>query len=677
MIIDSKCCLALTLVLSGWSSFGHDVPVHRKITQHAVASALAGSPAFADFLATVSSDSDPNITTNLVEGSAREDDPNKDEGFPLEDGGGLRSLNHFYDPLDGMYDKGLSDYPTDLRKREGTNSFAWASISNCMGFNFTGGSFLFWHHIGQNVNKSNQWSWQNARGYEWLGLTETNRSDRQLSLSRMFRAVGQVMHLLEDTTQPQHVRNEQHLDRLGPVWESPIEDYGRDNQTNLNYQHGMLLWRTNGFTKLGDFWDRGFYKISLANALIDDSAAVDPTKALGLAEFTSGNFLGARHLYGEYYARTNIKYYPYPSRNSSTDFMQRRANLASGVDAFAFKNGAQGHAIYLNKAKDGATVAHHSRFTYFGARFPNFGMITINDSNVLQDYHAILIPKAVKYSAGLLDYFFRGTVTSVIGYDTNTEQSTIVVMNTSGQDFYGGSFSVYHDDNDGVRSLMFQTNYTGKTLANTNSLILTFTNATSLTNKLLLVYQGNIGITNGSTALDPVDVNIAIAVGPVTPGWHSSFETGSYLNVFSAGDHLPEGWVVDFGQVDLDDRNSAAFEGDWFVDLNGWEPGGISTDVVTVPGQSYTLSFVYARNPGSITGEAGPVNIIPQAQILVGGNLLGTVAPDSENSWESLDWQTTNYVFTATSTATHLTFQSVDTDGASGVLIDAIDIKPN
>lgn len=58
------------------------------------------------------------------------------------------------------------------------------------------------------INTSNTWSWQNARGYEWLGLTATNQLARQTNLDNMFRAVGQVMHLLEDTTQPQHVRNE-------------------------------------------------------------------------------------------------------------------------------------------------------------------------------------------------------------------------------------------------------------------------------------------------------------------------------------------------------------------------------------------------------------------------------------------------------------------------------------
>ena len=157
----------------------------------------------------------------MVEGSAREDDP----VYPnppidgVNGGGGYRSLNHFYDPVYASYGRGLSDFPPDFRVLEGTNSFAWASVSNCAGIPAHG------------LHPINIWSWQNARGYEWVGLTATNKADRFTALTNMFRAVGQVMHLLEDTSQPQHVRNEQHLDKfpytfnlLSTPWRSPIKN---------------------------------------------------------------------------------------------------------------------------------------------------------------------------------------------------------------------------------------------------------------------------------------------------------------------------------------------------------------------------------------------------------------------------------------------------------------------
>jgi hypothetical protein len=91
------------------------------------------------------------------------------------------------------------------------------------------------------------------------------------------------MHLLEDTTQPQHVRNEQHVDKFGTLfWESPIEDWGLANVAYLNYGDGSMLdWRDADFTKLEDFWDRHLYNGN-PQALVD--AENGGANTLGLAE---------------------------------------------------------------------------------------------------------------------------------------------------------------------------------------------------------------------------------------------------------------------------------------------------------------------------------------------------------------------------------------------------------
>ncbi len=223
----------------------HEVIVHRAITFNALESTLGNSSGYNNFLSLISVDLPAADATNfVVQGSEKEDDSGKDVG-------GNRSYNHFYDPLDPTYGKGLSDAPSDLRCLIGDNSFAWASTSNCLGVNFLGVL-----HIGRNFGTSNTYSWQNARGYEWLGLTVASSADRFVYLTNMFRAVGQVVHLLEDTSQPQHVRNEQHVNpftnsiatSLDP-WASPIENWGMANFTNLNYQHAILDWISAGFIK--------------------------------------------------------------------------------------------------------------------------------------------------------------------------------------------------------------------------------------------------------------------------------------------------------------------------------------------------------------------------------------------------------------------------------------------
>jgi hypothetical protein len=318
--------LVLCLGLFEADLFGHDQIVHQEITANAEASAFTHSSAYSNFLNTVSSDRSrlpqpgaKGLVQSMVDGSFDEDYADQ-----LGDVGGKRSYNHFYDPLDTTYGKGLSDIPPDIRDLVGLNSLTWGSTSNCVGFNFNG---IF--GLGQNINTTNIYSWPNARYYEWLGLTATNQLQRQTNLDNMFRAVGQVMHLLEDTTQPQHVRNEQHVFsstnswvRTFDPWISPVEEYGSAHWQTLNYGDGsMLNWTNAGFTKLEDFWDRHLYAPGSATVL---QSAETGGAQLGLAEWCNGNFLGDRHLFPEYYSTGDIAYYPYPSRDHSTDCKNKK-----------------------------------------------------------------------------------------------------------------------------------------------------------------------------------------------------------------------------------------------------------------------------------------------------------------------------------------------------------------
>ena len=131
------------------SAFAHDPPVHRAITVNAAAAAYTNSLAYSNFVDMVSSDLPTAQATNyMVIGSDLEDNT-----MPPSDVGGYRSVNHFYDPLDNTYGKGLSDSPPDRRVRIGTNSFAWGSVSNCLGYNYYGFFDVPW--FGKNVNTSN------------------------------------------------------------------------------------------------------------------------------------------------------------------------------------------------------------------------------------------------------------------------------------------------------------------------------------------------------------------------------------------------------------------------------------------------------------------------------------------------------------------------------------------
>jgi hypothetical protein len=607
--------LALGVVLSGSLVFGDVTAVHRKITEKASDCTLIYSSAYGAFLDTISLDefTGADARKYLSEGSEREDDPVTQ--LSAQDAGGFRSFNHFYDPLDPTYGKGLSDFPPDFRVRKGTNSFKWASISNSPGLP----SGLLATSVPTNI-----WSWQNARYYEWLSLTASNRSDRKASLTNLFRAVGQVMHLLQDTSQPQHARNEQHLEvfvtePLSTPWRSPIEDYGKAHVNTLNYELGILEWREAGFTKLEDFWDRHIYHGTNPEVLTAETNG--GTSTLGLAEWCNGNFLGARHLYPEYYpTKTNdIKYYPYPSRDSSTDYLEKKSHLSSAVHGFTLKNGEPAQAIYLQKTGDGEHMAFHSRFTYFGAKVPYFGMITINDDNVLSNYHALFIPKAVKYSAGLIDYYFRGNLDTMLTGSTNGTY-LFDIQNTSGQDLKDGVFRLFYDDTNGMRTELtgtnFSTNYSG-TLAAGGILHSSFAPSTNA-DRYVLLYQGTIG-TTGGTALDPVDSGIAIAT--------KSFKVLGSLNfndlVWSAPSSNPGTGGTAVASATNNHASAACFDATDFSAASSMINGSLN---YAGPAVNCNMHIVVSYSPGASSGASYEVSVSQDGNII---GVFGSAPPVS------------------------------------------------
>ncbi len=172
---------------------------------------------------------------------------------------------------------------------------------------------------------------------------------------------------------------------------------------------------------------------------------------------------------------------------------------------------------------------------------------------------------------------------------------------------------------------------------------------------------------------------------PVTV-WENGFEEGGGLE--SAGDYFAGGWYVNFGSIVMLETpafGSTAYEGVWYINLDGSSPdangnyaGGISTNLVTIPGQAYTLNFAYARDPDSITGVGGHPAGIPSASVRINGQPLAPVTANYTNSWTNLNWQPVSYGFTASSNSTLLAIYSLDaTNSITGVLLDDFSLTTN
>ena len=509
--VKSKTILLMLSALPFYS-IAHEAVVHQHITMSAESLVAANSQGYKYFLSTITiTDASGRLILPfagdyrqidgengwMTVGSMREDAVYEDEG-------GVRPFNHFYNPLNGL---GISDVPRiqgDMDQLYGRSSFDWAAWYNESGIN------VRWPLVNQNTH--NEWSWQNVRQHEWEGLTNSSPLVRNAYLAQMFRGIGNIVHLLQDTSQPQHVRNEQHLDKIllfPSPYHSAIEEYGAAHWQELNYSATILDWRTVGFTQMRDFWDRDFYTGN-AQALNEDASGA-PEKKLGLAEFSNGNFIGTTASYAEYSTPGNKHYFPFPSLESSTDY-RNRAHLAANLRTSYLKDGTPIQRIAISKIHDGITINNHSMLNYLGTKFPRYGgavaqvFSTIDDPLVLQEYHENLIPKAVEYSAGLLDYFFRGSLAIVVNWDSDTEEYTIKVFNSSSQGFSGGALYLYSEDVGGTRTLVQQDSV--GTLAVGTSKNIVYPGPVSQPTKFVLVYRGTIG----PNPVDPVDAEIAIAV---------------------------------------------------------------------------------------------------------------------------------------------------------------------
>ena len=119
----------------------------------------------------------------------------------------------------------------------------------------------------------------------------------------------------------------------------------------------------------------------------------DSDRQIGLAEFTNANFFSEDTISQRAFENSD---FPLPGID----------RLVPGPTETDPRTGKQ--FKYLSKIGDGVGITHMVRVSpLFG--FTPFVSYTLDD-RVYQDYAGYLLPRAVGYSAGILDYFFRGKI---------------------------------------------------------------------------------------------------------------------------------------------------------------------------------------------------------------------------------------------------------------------------
>ncbi len=187
------------------------------------------------------------------------------DGARFEDNG-IRPRFHFYDPI---YNTGL----------------IW------------GGPFAGspdWALEDRFSNPTQDFSFSDARQYLYNALTLPTQEMRDRNFGSAFETLGHVIHHLQDMAQPQHVRNDVHLDRPEEILGIPNPLYNRSAYELYTDTHRSEL----------PFVDQaGLYKTPVY-------PGTDPTlfntarkfwvtqegsggTGLGIAEFTNNNFVSA------------------------------------------------------------------------------------------------------------------------------------------------------------------------------------------------------------------------------------------------------------------------------------------------------------------------------------------------------------------------------------------------
>jgi len=320
----------------------------------------------------------------------------------------LQALRHFYDPV---YERALDVAPSGTANSIKSPDWALEDIAT---YNGPVAAQIF--------------SLRDARNYLYEALTYRNpasvadsQNERRRKFGLTFQTLGHVMHHLQDMAQPQHVRNEPHCDdevSCRPLADlldhkefyapSLYEKYTNEDGPALRVRANLPFFAQGSdptypgpLAADGAMSPRRFWRTSPPGANI--------AAGRGIAEYTNRNF----------YSAATIGTYPSPPAKGLVAYAEQatRADFAellpgSGVsgtmrfwstdvyDAITGETQVNQRALsegimdsdiarYYSTTTDASVLFALNRFTFEAA-------------------HKFLIPRAVAYSAGLINYFFRG-----------------------------------------------------------------------------------------------------------------------------------------------------------------------------------------------------------------------------------------------------------------------------
>jgi hypothetical protein len=290
------------------------------------------------------------------------------DGGYEEDEPGYRPLRHFHDPLKPWDEAGFLSQFT---------------------------SMIFWAQTPEPDNDYelyNEYSWWGARNAYRNALLSGSEEEYALT----FRSLGQLMHIVSDAAVPEHVRNDAHpFSRPYEEWvQNNIETLEYDDFTVDNAIFNLAVSNPSAPSPISALWDHDEYQPDGSN--LPDASS----NTIGLAEYTNANF----------WTEDTFADYPHPHLDE-TNYDE---NVWLNPEPVYAEDGETDNRIYFSK-QTGEPVEHFVAAGYWYYQLsmwnkPELKHAFLLDEKCHQAYAEKLIPRAIGYSAALLDYFFRGTI---------------------------------------------------------------------------------------------------------------------------------------------------------------------------------------------------------------------------------------------------------------------------
>lgn len=321
----------------------------------------------------------------------------------------LRSVNHFHNPI----------------TKQGFSGIWGTGI-------LSGESSLLWAQKPKNTQSpGGYYSWHDVRDYFYRALTSADKNIRDTSFAQTFRGLGQLMHLVQDLSVPAHARNDGH----GPCWLSYNYECWVEAHPEIISASTPIFFDLSVLGLLNPLASVPIANLFDTNKYTGTNPEITISKNIGLSEYTNANFVSDDTIFTENF--------PYP-RYSPEAYEMYEIDIPPNKKR-----------IYLRKKGDGETIEH------FATAGPLYKYLSFDpvlqrdelklDREVHRDYAEKLIPRAVGYSAGLLNYFFRGDINMISDGATG---SGYVIENKS-DEAMEGTFELWYDDTNDNRKMIW------------------------------------------------------------------------------------------------------------------------------------------------------------------------------------------------------------------------------